>query len=727
MTCDGFTGRNQSWGATGGQPTEPQRSTFYDVSIIDVGLIEKRLNVYSNTVLGSVASAIRPESKSWTRQPASPQGSGVLTALPLRPSIDTAINYDDGHAGIYQLLQYGSRICHLDMKPSNGQSSRGHDSNVGGRQPSDDDEDSDEEASVTSEVTFNRLSRAPALPSVSSSASIKHITEKLAAFARARRKEPTVPAVDRIGPQPRPYGRTAESQLPAEAQQRIKSPTPSRAGNPGLHRIFREGHESPKRLVTIAQTIPHTGEIAFQDRSEPDTAESETLRHDNGIQSSELSAHGEDDTEYWTEEDEADKDLDQGPDEIRRITTHWHKLRDHRDTLKNTFQNIRRERVTLRDIRQHKDAAYKSLRLAIQEVLPRDPLLGRLFQEAQRADLTYQEAETNFDDLIDELEEGEAQLELEERRFYTAFAESDASTDTETSRPASRDTLRGIRGHRTEDIHPLFEELREAFSELQLAKEDQTNLIMRQRMISTKLKQQVTEEDVEFLEDFGTLQKRTRDEIDRWTRTANRLEKECREKNLIPKNTPYQQEGFGFYPVFLDDIYLEEPALSGEPPGRGSKTLADPQFSILLSNPTHLLSDPLPQTAEKSLRMAVSLPAGIPKREKFIEDAKKEFGIESLLDSSGDEDKRAYINRWLLHRLRQSAMEVELLSTCFRSFLKILDLEQWQRDVLFFWSRDATTWQPAGQYFSTESTNFVSTRTSPRSSLHSRRASLNAG
>jgi nuclear transport factor 2 (NTF2) superfamily protein len=75
----------------------------------------------------------------------------------------------------------------------------------------------------------------------------------------------------------------------------------------------------------------------------------------------------------------------------------------------------------------------------------------------------------------------------------------------------------------------------------------------------------------------------------------------------------------------------------------------------------------------------------------------KEYGISTLVLESAADNKSDYINRWLLHRLRISPLEVELLYTIFSATLKVKNARRWQEDVLYYWSRDGAN-KPKEEY-----------------------------
>lgn len=467
------------------------------------------------------------------------------------------------------------------------------------------------------------------------------------------------------------------------------------------------------------------------------------------------------------DEDEGEDDDDDDDDmssrtshNFQQLAQHYSRLRDRRTTLWEIFDGIRSKRTQVQDLRHVKDEASLAFMTAVQGILPNHPELDQLFKTMQDAQLQCQEAEQRFDDMLDELQHGETELELEEQKFYTAAAgideaSSDDDSDDETCSQASDiSALRGITGDRPVDIHPLFEELREAFGNLQLAKELLVNTQMKRKALSAgkshslspdsleilekhgdagknralELKRAgvMTEEDIEILRDYDRLERKALSDIGRFTREATRLETECREKGVMPKHTPFQQQGFGFNPVHRDEIHLGDGPFDRSFPREYPKTLAHPVFPKLLSNPTHLLEE-FPKTAAQALRIAISLPAGIPSRQRYIDDAAREVNIESLLEEAGDGDKAGYINRWLLHKLHVSPMEAELLWSTFHARLRILNIDRWQQDVLHLWWKDQAANLPAAQFegaYEDRSSASINPRTDvPLTDLPSRRYS----
>ncbi|RYP34514.1 hypothetical protein DL767_004226 [Monosporascus sp. MG133] len=407
-----------------------------------------------------------------------------------------------------------------------------------------------------------------------------------------------------------------------------------------------------------------------------------------------------------------------------RLVEQYAKLRRKRTETWEIFGWLRNERVKLQDLRERRVSAGRAFMAAAQSLLPDNPGLVPLFNQMQDSQLFYDQAEQRLEELIDQLEDEQLRLDLEERRFYdeAAWPDSVPSSPSESSTEdsTSRLTLKGISGDRPEDIHPLFEELLETFKDLQLAKESLTNMQMKRKALEWKLISRdnidlrqdlggfertkifmarhyklMSEEEIDFLYEYDDLEKRANLDIESYSNKARDLRKECLERGVMPMNTPFREEGFGFDPFFRDDIHL------GDLPPRFDRnhprTLAHSAFSVLLSNPVHLL-EAFPQTPQQSLKMATSLPPTFPARQKFIDDAARECSIYSLVRDANPEDKGDYINRWLLHKLRSSALEAEILYATFRVRLKIRDMARWQQDVLKFWTLDQAANLPVSQF-----------------------------
>ncbi|KAI0805542.1 hypothetical protein GGR55DRAFT_680736 [Xylaria sp. FL0064] len=438
----------------------------------------------------------------------------------------------------------------------------------------------------------------------------------------------------------------------------------------------------------------------------------------------EVRSHGYDcDSSFSSSQaaDEPEIEATEDPNYVQHLAENYVELQNQRSTLLAVFSTAKSQRAQVRRLRQSEDEANQRFMAAAQALLPGAAYqLQQLFKAMQDTRLEHQKAEQRLEETVDKLHHGHADLRSQEDAFYRTIAEELGITlfninDGRDNRPDDSEdwALRGITGDRPEATHPLYEKLRGAFRELQLARELLANTQMKREALHARKIQPLTEdsldlletygeagkrkavelramalmttEDIEQLREYDELEKDAKQDIEIYTEKVIALRQECRENGVLPPSSYFQQEGFGVDYVYRDEIRLAPSPFEGN---SESTTLAHPVFPLLLSNPTHLLHD-FPQTALQSLKTALELPHHAPARTKQIKEAAHEANMHSLLLNVESEDKSEYINRWLLHKLHHSALEAELLWTTFRSRLKILDIDHWQRDVLRFWWRDS--------------------------------------
>ena len=342
--------------------------------------------------------------------------------------------------------------------------------------------------------------------------------------------------------------------------------------------------------------------------------------------------------------------------------------------------------------------------------------------------------------------------------MYAARAGSDSQGDDSgasesvpeeppPSRPPSRLSLLGISGTIEEDIHPLYRSLLDAVGECDLAQEHYSDLVTHRRAIlydlDIKLKlerlkktqkavgdgvavltedelegikstvagvpahastaelkrtfgSKITKTDLLFLESYGREEEAAKARLDRTTEEARRIKALCVSKGAMRQHAPEHEE----YTIFMatgDESTPPPTSFTIQDHVFASKArgLAHPEFSILLSDPSHVLEK---HTAKSALRMATRMPKEDPGRPAKIEHAMKEFGISNLLSEAKAGDKSDYINRWLLQNLRISPREVHVLLSVWPSFLKIINMRRWQEDVLYHWTRDELAELPASVF-----------------------------
>jgi hypothetical protein len=64
----------------------------------------------------------------------------------------------------------------------------------------------------------------------------------------------------------------------------------------------------------------------------------------------------------------------------------------------------------------------------------------------------------------------------------------------------------------------------------------------------------------------------------------------------------------------------------------------------------------------------------------------KELGISTLMAKAAS--TADYINQWLIHRLRTSPLEAELMLAVCETEVRVVNLRRWQEEVLYYWRLD---------------------------------------
>lgn len=345
--------------------------------------------------------------------------------------------------------------------------------------------------------------------------------------------------------------------------------------------------------------------------------------------------------------------------------------------------------------------------------------LRELLDCMQKARDKCQNVETTLESLEEKLGHAEDQLDSAEESLINGLRPGAELTKTgNPPEPLSRrppsplpPLLLGIGPERPEDFHPLYKKFMSAVGYLQLAEEHHQDLYFRKESIERQqdhlrlaqdyhpadnniINRQLETQDLKFLLDFDIHLNQNFLEMEKLREEVERLRQMCQSRGVFPKHAPLH-EAYRFERDLDDDLLLN----AGLSEGIEAGSLFTSRFAVLLYSPNHLIEDP-PITAKAALKRAVSMKDGDPFKAEMFASAAKEFLIEHLVQDTNASDKTDYINRWLLHRLRTSAVEVELLYSLFVSLssLKILNMEQWQQDVLFYWTRDEQARLPPERY-----------------------------
>ncbi|KIH88619.1 hypothetical protein SPBR_07919 [Sporothrix brasiliensis 5110] len=112
-------------------------------------------------------------------------------------------------------------------------------------------------------------------------------------------------------------------------------------------------------------------------------------------------------------------------------------------------------------------------------------------------------------------------------------------------------------------------------------------------------------------------------------------------------------------------------------------------FPVLVTDPLLAIKQ-YPLAPKDAIRKVIALPEDDPKRRLLLDDYVKEYGILSSLSRFESGNKADFVNRWLLQSLRMSPMAAVLLYTEFSGILRVINIGQWQNDVVHFWAHDGT-------------------------------------
>ncbi|KAK4227062.1 hypothetical protein QBC38DRAFT_340908, partial [Podospora fimiseda] len=382
-------------------------------------------------------------------------------------------------------------------------------------------------------------------------------------------------------------------------------------------------------------------------------------------------------------------------------------------------------------------------------IRPSFPII-KSFRELQAARDEFYPAVAAYDTLEKELKEEEVRLETMEAQVvrtiqrqsepaqpppFPTFAQpaepaepmdATVAPSKDTDRDNQAGLLLGISGERHEDIHPLYQELLDAVGDRELAREfceevkirydeilyDLETRLHRKRMqenLGRSISEQdlqslkaslehippamqdfqarfgldINEDDLEFVQNYDSETHQAQLKFEKASQTVERLRDLCIQKEAVPKHVTYNE----LVTVFSGSIHAPAAtdgnmSLDSLPPNRNG-SLANPRFPILLSNPSYVLKLLTPR---KALAEAMALPQDSPDSAQRRAECMKELGITNLMKNA--ESKPDYINQWLIHRLRTTPLEAELMLNIFESSHKVGNIRKWQEDVLFHWRQD---------------------------------------
>ncbi|GAO19956.1 uncharacterized protein UV8b_05961 [Ustilaginoidea virens] len=399
----------------------------------------------------------------------------------------------------------------------------------------------------------------------------------------------------------------------------------------------------------------------------------------------------------------------------------WQRLKMKRSKLQNIRSDMARIRQELRSLRLEKDEADNAFVTVIR------PLLVGQRSEAFSSSLKlldarmaymldrrqdYHFSEASYERLERELDEEEKELNGLETRFFSLLSAGQDGQDgplpAPTPKPAT-DTMHGVENGTpyellgisgdkpSEDIHPLYAEFSAAVGDLENAKDDYNDLLFvrsqyedeKELRASTGLG--MTPDAVAFFAEFPSDEARMKTAVATLEGKVQKLQQLCQEKKAMKKHMSIQMAYTLNPSVAYEDLDLGSTAEILEK----HHSVAHPRYSELLSQPNHVLAKPMPMTAEQALRAATRLPVDDPSKSEKQRLAAKEYTIETLIKGYDSDSKANLVNRWLLHQLRLSSLNILLLQSLFGSSrgLNIRDYWRWQCDVMYYWWRDSTAEQ----------------------------------
>ncbi|KAI7908797.1 hypothetical protein M9X92_011989, partial [Pyricularia oryzae] len=157
-------------------------------------------------------------------------------------------------------------------------------------------------------------------------------------------------------------------------------------------------------------------------------------------------------------------------------------------------------------------------------------------------------------------------------------------------------------------------------------------------------------------------------------------------------------------PIFNGNAFVPiiRPGFRPKPPPKWPSdplSLRNPRFSVLLSDPKHILEE---KTAREALKDAMKmakeqLAANVTqndiavRKNREVQRYMKEINIDNLILNADPSKKVDFINRWLMQKLRTSTVEMLVLLMVSMTALSLRGTTNWvawQHNVARFWTRD---------------------------------------
>lgn len=291
------------------------------------------------------------------------------------------------------------------------------------------------------------------------------------------------------------------------------------------------------------------------------------------------------------------------------------------------------------------------------------------------------------------------------------------SEETVVEDDSMPDLLLGLDEEPTENYPPLYMEFMTTLGEHGLAVETHEDNLARKADIDDELfrhalrKQyqpgdlseslEIDAADLKFHAGFEKSEEEALEKMKELEEQADLLRDLCFEKGVVPR---YAE---------ISELYYYHPrqfAIDPDPTTetdkdfdeRTSMCATSSQFWVLLSKSHHLLRGE-PQTVPTALALAeASLEQDPDDEEKIMwrQAMRKEAGIGTLIQNASPGHKGDFVNRWALHKLRTSPMEIEILLACFmhETGIYVTNVLRWQIEVLNCWKTDEAARAPPSQF-----------------------------
>jgi hypothetical protein len=284
--------------------------------------------------------------------------------------------------------------------------------------------------------------------------------------------------------------------------------------------------------------------------------------------------------------------------------------------------------------------------------------LQGLFQECEQARAEYGPLEDDCNALEDQLGSEEYELTRLEENFMRIC---NLIIPHHSRSPSLEIGLEGRSDRSYSEVyqkyHPMVEEYLSKLGDIDIFRErherhlEEKEALERERETRQRVKLTLTPEDEAWLEQSDELENEILKDLHGARAEAEQLRKKCQAAGLLDENGEPK-----------DFQTQEQEAFAGDVDAKGQK-------SEYVKFPTLL---PQPGTSDTKFK------ASAPKPEEQSENA-------------GD-----HINQWLLHSLRSSPLDVNLLARTFEAEVGDFEAQKWQLDVRHHWYRDGSIKDASG-------------------------------